>query len=1087
MNRTDIAAVRRQLRLCALFALALSAPHAFAQEGEATQEPPAEEADVETGRINGVVFDSETGEPILNVTVSEPRSRATTQTDLNGQFRLRDVPAGTVALSFFKPGYRAATVRDVEVQAGETTFNVSIQLQPRETSVAAEAQEGTGATAEGDAANTLVLDAIVVTAETVEGSDFALTSLRKQSIAATDSLSADTIARFGRSDVASAITLTPGVSISEGKYAVVRGLNERYSNTQFGGAVQPSSDPERQAVQLDLFPAGLVDSIQTQKTYTVDEPGDSTGGAIKLEPKKFPEERNIKVSFGIKMNDRAYNSDEYPDYETESDWELFAVGTRDRAAASSGARATEDFFLDTRDAPPGFSFSLEFGDTFLVDERDLGVVASFSYNSSYKLSTGSEFDRRSRPGGYRDPDTGVLIQTGDLARGILGDPLVAKLSPEELLELVGTEELNSGFAFGINSGSFNDFVLATEEVLIGGLLGLSYRVSPENLLSFNFFISQSGVDRMKNQTSRSRPGASQADGLEITKQTLYYQERNLTTLQLRGEHVLEDVNDLKIEWLLNRSRATQAEPDFRQTWAYREPDPRTPDRAGFYMFNGIGEGGGASANRYFSEVEEEQYNTNLDITYPFEIAGQSGSSFKVGISHLKSERALSQQFYGLGDFYREILGPGKFNRRRFETVDDIDAAIDELTAELEAEDSPRLNVFLPENDNDSQQSRRIFGAYGMFTLALGEKFKLTGGVRYERTLIKAEGTAVLGNTTVGQIYTNTQEFLGLRDDEIPDSFGANSRANTRLENGRLLPAVSAVYELYKAEDDAHTVNLRAGYSETLARPSSREISPYFSYNVAQDRFVIGNIGLDMSFIRNYDLRLEWFMRGTDLVAVSIFQKDVENPIEQVYLQSAQEAFLTWANNPNTARVRGVELELRKDLGFLWEPLAGLSVGGNFTYIEAEVGVPEIIRESRASRYASDPNEDLGDFPVINEEVPTTRRLFDQPEWILNLDLTYQNPTILDGLEVVVAAYAISDVLTAATGEFAFDEFDESYLELDFRVSQRFLDHWKLSFSVSNLLDPKREQIYDPDQTAIDYTRQSYRQGRDYSLSVSYDF
>lgn len=79
-----------------------------------------------------------------------------------------------------------------------------------------------------------------------------------------------------------------GTTIVEGKFVVVRGLSDRYTSTTLNGADVPTADPYRKSVQLDLFPTAMIDSIVVSKTFTPEQPGGFTGGAIDIVTKSFP-------------------------------------------------------------------------------------------------------------------------------------------------------------------------------------------------------------------------------------------------------------------------------------------------------------------------------------------------------------------------------------------------------------------------------------------------------------------------------------------------------------------------------------------------------------------------------------------------------------------------------------------------------------------------------------------------------------------------------------------------------------------------------------------------------------------------------
>ena len=89
-----------------------------------------------------------------------------------------------------------------------------------------------------------------------------------------------------------------GVTVQDGKYVFVRGLGERYTTSSLNGARVPSPEPEKRVVPLDMFPAGLLQTITTSKTFTPDQQGDFSGALVDIKTKEFPATRTGALQFG---------------------------------------------------------------------------------------------------------------------------------------------------------------------------------------------------------------------------------------------------------------------------------------------------------------------------------------------------------------------------------------------------------------------------------------------------------------------------------------------------------------------------------------------------------------------------------------------------------------------------------------------------------------------------------------------------------------------------------------------------------------------------------------------------------------------
>ena len=112
----------------------------------------------------------------------------------------------------------------------------------------------------------------------------------------------------GASDIASAKKSVPGVSVQGGKYVYVRGLGDRYTKSILNGIDIPGFDPDRNTVQMDLFPTSILDNVIIIKSSTAENPADFTGGIINVVTKNFQTMLNISIGTSYNPN-MHYKSD----------------------------------------------------------------------------------------------------------------------------------------------------------------------------------------------------------------------------------------------------------------------------------------------------------------------------------------------------------------------------------------------------------------------------------------------------------------------------------------------------------------------------------------------------------------------------------------------------------------------------------------------------------------------------------------------------------------------------------------------------------------------------------------------------------
>ncbi|MCC5022025.1 MAG: TonB-dependent receptor [Candidatus Synoicihabitans palmerolidicus] len=209
-----------------------------------------------------------------------------------------------------------------------------------------------------------------------------------------------------------------------------------------------------------------------------------------------------------------------------------------------------------------------------------------------------------------------------------------------------------------------------------------------------------------------------------------------------------------------------------------------------------------------------------------------------------------------------------------------------------------------------------------------------------------------------------------------------------IDDSNVLPAINFVYAQNKR------MNWWVAYGRTIARPTYKELTNIRYDDVFTGDTYLGNANLDLTVIDNFDLRWEWFPSKGQTVAVSAFYKDMTNPSE-VLFQPAVGSIQP--QNVEQGTVYGIEMEFRRDLDFISAAFARWSLGGNLTFIESEVTIPEsemaLLRAVDPG--VSDKRELLGQFPyVFNADINYTR-----DEWGTSATLSYN--VVGERLDLVV--------------------------------------------------------------------------------------
>jgi hypothetical protein len=84
--------------------------------------------------------------------------------------------------------------------------------------------------------------------------------------------SADMIRKSPDKNTGDILKRISGTSVQDGKYVVVRGMNDRYNEAMLNGIILPSSESDRKTFAFDIFPAEIVDNITIYKSAQPDMP-----------------------------------------------------------------------------------------------------------------------------------------------------------------------------------------------------------------------------------------------------------------------------------------------------------------------------------------------------------------------------------------------------------------------------------------------------------------------------------------------------------------------------------------------------------------------------------------------------------------------------------------------------------------------------------------------------------------------------------------------------------------------------------------------------------------------------------------------
>ena len=597
--------------------------------------------------ITGKVIDGEFNEllPFANVLLltAEGENIDGTSTDFDGAFTF-EVLKGTYILEFSFVGYDSKRITDVIVGQNEE-YTLTATLLPASNS----------------------LDEVIVTTTAKNNTEASVLLIQKRAVNLIDGLSAQSIQKTGDSDLASAIKRIPGVSVQDGKFVYVRGLGDRYSKTLLGGLEVPGLDPDKNTLQLDIFPTNLLDNILISKSASADLNSDFTGGIVDVILKDFsvlPEYSfSIRGSYNPDMNlndnfigneNEAFNflgfDNGYFDNPLSSKQEIpfpetFNIGQ------SVLTRFLTQKLESTMDASRFQSFlNYSIGATAsnqynLSDTKSIGYIASLSLKRDYEyyesfFNGTVEKENINKPLEPYSEQVGEFGQVKNLGSALLGISLKTTNSKYKLNLLA----IKSGES-GAIKGNYKEFI---ENPYNGDASILTY--TDRNILSLPFssqHIFNGGNSSLDIKIAPSIARVYDKDFkktvFEIAPNGNKLISPNTTQNPTRlWRSLKEDVISSKIQYNLDlKGEKIQGKIKFGSSFTYKQRDFETDDYR--IAYRGLSSVLGGDANNILAPnfIYDLDTNQGSYIKGDFQRTNQYESSGQTFAGYISSELILS--------------------------------------------------------------------------------------------------------------------------------------------------------------------------------------------------------------------------------------------------------------------------------------------------------------------------------------------------------------------------------------------------------------------------------------------------------------
>eukprot|EP00388_Colpodella_angusta_P001469 GDKJ01004701.1.p1 GENE.GDKJ01004701.1~~GDKJ01004701.1.p1 ORF type:complete len:724 (+),score=33.54 GDKJ01004701.1:1345-3516(+) len=518
-----------------------------------------------------------------------------------------------------------------------------------------------------------------------------------------------------------------------------------------------------------------------------------------------------------------------------------------------------------------------------------------------------------------------------------------------------------------------------------------------------------------DNTFTSRYGTQLVDQDSIRGYSYDLVSKSLLNTQLEGEHKLA-WKDLKINWNIGYSYSDRLQPDLKAI------NYRLDYDQGAKQYEAIVPNGTASrtdASRFFSELFEDSYNAGLNLTLPINLFNEKSNLKLGGLKQYKLRDFKARKFGYIKSFgsfdaslltlpYNQIFDPANLKPTGF--------IMDEGT----------------ENADKYDATSDLNAGYLMLDTRLSKKLRVSFGARVEDSYQ----------------LVNTADYTG-------------KRVKVEKQYLDILPSLNATYNL------SEKTNIRFSASQTVTRPELRELSNFGFFDYISKRILQGNPDLKRSQNTNIDVKYEIFPGAGQVISISGYYKYFKNPIEQA-VSSGSVKNISF-QNANSATTYGMELEVRKNLGFVSESAfyKNLTAYVNSSIIFSTVNLNSLVSEI------------------------TSRALQGQSPYLINAGLLFSEPK--SNLSFNLLYNRIGERISEVGYQGYPDIYEKGRNMIDFQISKRMIKNKaELRLNLADILNEKvyfyqnnnEKKTYQPGEDNIMNTA---RTGMGASLTFTYNF
>lgn len=496
----------------------------------------------------------------------------------------------------------------------------------------------------------------------------------------------------------------------------------------------------------------------------------------------------------------------------------------------------------------------------------------------------------------------------------------------------------------------------------------------------------------------------------------YYSSRTTYNTQLTGKYAFDHA---RLDWSAGYAYANRLLPDRRR---YTLDNSLDIDRLGLTTGNDI--------NREFTRLDE--HIASGMVNYRYQFGTQTGRAFQPEL-FTGAYTEYRTRNYRTRSFIYQWNPTNNTLPTDFRYLD----LPSQLFTEANYGDDGLYLIDDTKLRNDYEGNHLIASAYLAANLPLGA-FNVYAGVRFEHSRM--------------QLINNTRDY----------------EKNTQKRNydgNDVFPSVNATWHI------APQHQLRASYGRSINRPEFREVSPSVFYDFDLSSSVQGNSALKDCHIDNIDLRYEWYPSQGDQISLAAFYKHFDSPIEWTYTVTGGTDQVYSYMNAKSAKSYGLELDMRKNLGFIG--LRDFTLVFNGSLIKSRVQFDKGTRQK-------------------------TRPMQGQSPYLVNLGIFYNHEAWSAALQynrigkrLIGVGRSLGSTADQTVNIPDSYEMPRNSLDLSFA---RQLGHFEIKLGLKDIIGDRvifkqlnDVTFADGKQKTVEEVTRAYRPGRNFSLNVTYKF